>query len=67
MTKLNYNYRSHEALLKLPSKLFYQEELYCKAPSAVVESLCLWKKLPQKGLPLLFHGVRVTKMWTIYN
>lgn len=59
VTKLVYNYRSHEALLTLPSKLFYQGELCVRAPRAVVDSLCQWKTLPKKGFPLLFHGVRV--------
>lgn len=59
VTKLLYNYRSHEALLALPSKLFYKGELSFRAPRAVVDSLCLWKNLPKKGFPLLFHGVRV--------
>ncbi|XP_045894481.1 RNA helicase Mov10l1 isoform X2 [Micropterus dolomieu] len=62
VTKLIYNYRSHEALLTLPSKLFYQGELYFKAPRAIVDSLCQWKTLPKKGFPLLLHGVRGTEM-----
>ncbi|CAK6950909.1 RNA helicase Mov10l1 [Scomber scombrus] len=62
VTKLIYNYRSHEALLTLPSKLFYQGELCFKAPRAVVDSLCQWKNLPKRGFPLLFHGVRGTEM-----
>uniref|UniRef100_A0A4W6FMT7 RNA helicase n=1 Tax=Lates calcarifer TaxID=8187 RepID=A0A4W6FMT7_LATCA len=62
VTKLIYNYRSHEALLMLPSKLFYQGELCFKAPTAIVDSLCQWKNLPKKGFPLLFHGVRGTEM-----
>ncbi|XP_067446394.1 RNA helicase Mov10l1 [Thunnus thynnus] len=62
VTKLIYNYRSHEALITLPSKLFYQGELCFKAPRAVVDSLCQWKNLPKKGFPLLFHGVRGTEM-----
>ncbi|XP_019933843.2 RNA helicase Mov10l1 isoform X1 [Paralichthys olivaceus] len=62
VTKLIYNYRSHEALLTLPSKLFYQGELCCEASRAIVESLCQWKTLPKKGFPLLFHGVRGTEM-----
>ncbi|XP_071350088.1 RNA helicase Mov10l1 isoform X2 [Trachinotus anak] len=62
VTKLIYNYRSHEALLTLPSKLFYQGELCFKASRAVVDSLCQWKNLPKKGFPLLFHGVRGTEM-----
>uniref|UniRef100_H2V0D6 RNA helicase n=1 Tax=Takifugu rubripes TaxID=31033 RepID=H2V0D6_TAKRU len=62
VTKLVYNYRSHEALLVLPSKLFYRGELCVRAPRAVVDSLCQWKSLPKKGFPLIFHGVRGTEM-----
>lgn len=60
VTKLIYNYRSHEALLTLPSKLFYKNELCVKASKVTVETLCQWKTLPKKGFPLLFHGVRVS-------
>ncbi|KAM3610001.1 uncharacterized protein V6R79_023715 [Siganus canaliculatus] len=62
VTKLIYNYRSHEALLTLPSKLFYKGELCVKACRDTVESLSQWKTLPKKGFPLLFHGVRGTEM-----
>ncbi|XP_037624699.1 RNA helicase Mov10l1 isoform X1 [Sebastes umbrosus] len=62
VTKLIYNYRSHEALLTLPSKLFYKNELCVKASKVTVETLCQWKTLPKKGFPLLFHGVRGTEM-----
>ncbi|XP_063767729.1 RNA helicase Mov10l1 [Eleginops maclovinus] len=62
VTKLIYNYRSHEALLTLPSKLFYKSELCFKAQRAVVDSLCQWKTLPKKKFPLLFHGIRGTEM-----
>nr|XP_061812498.1 RNA helicase Mov10l1-like [Nerophis lumbriciformis] len=62
VTKLIYNYRSHEALLSLPSKLFYHGELCVRAPKDVVDSLCQWKTLPKKGFPLLFHGIRGKEM-----
>uniref|UniRef100_A0A672F3V6 RNA helicase n=1 Tax=Salarias fasciatus TaxID=181472 RepID=A0A672F3V6_SALFA len=62
VTKLIYNYRSHETLLTLPSKLFYQGELCFKAPKEITDSLSQWKNLPKKGFPLLFHGVRGTEM-----
>ena len=59
VTKLVYNYRSHEALLALPSRMFYEGELCVRSQRAVVDSLCHWTHLPTKGFPLLFHGVRV--------
>lgn len=59
VTKLVYNYRSHEALLELPSRLFYGGELCVRSQRAVVDSLCHWSHLPTKGFPLIFHGIRV--------
>ncbi|NXN99240.1 M10L1 helicase, partial [Rhinopomastus cyanomelas] len=58
ITKLVKNYRSHSALLALPSKLFYNKELEVCADTSVVTSLLHWKKLPRKGFPLIFHGIR---------
>ncbi|XP_054998768.1 RNA helicase Mov10l1 [Sorex araneus] len=58
VTKLVKNYRSHSALLALPSRLFYHRELQVCADPAVVASLLGWEKLPKKGFPLIFHGVR---------
>ncbi|NXF85693.1 M10L1 helicase, partial [Eubucco bourcierii] len=58
ITKLVKNYRSHSALLALPSKLFYHKELQVCADNSVVTSLLHWSKLPRKGFPLIFHGIR---------
>ncbi|NXH74213.1 M10L1 helicase, partial [Hydrobates tethys] len=58
VTKLVKNYRSHSALLALPSKLFYHKELEVCADTSVVTSLLHWGKLPRKGFPLIFHGIR---------
>ncbi|XP_066040646.1 RNA helicase Mov10l1 isoform X1 [Chamaea fasciata] len=58
ITKLTKNYRSHSALLALPSKLFYHKELEVCADASVVTSLLNWGKLPRKGFPLIFHGIR---------
>ncbi|XP_058529792.1 RNA helicase Mov10l1 isoform X1 [Ochotona princeps] len=58
VTKLVKNYRSHSALLALPSRLFYHKELEVCADPKVVTSLLGWEKLPKKGFPLVFHGVR---------
>lgn len=61
VTKLVKNYRSHAALLALPSRLFYHRELEVCADPQVVTSLLGWEKLPRKGFPLVFHGVRVSR------
>uniref|UniRef100_A0A8C5TIV5 Mov10 like RISC complex RNA helicase 1 n=1 Tax=Malurus cyaneus samueli TaxID=2593467 RepID=A0A8C5TIV5_9PASS len=58
ITKLTKNYRSHSALLALPSKLFYHKELEVCADTSVVTSLLNWGKLPRKGFPFIFHGIR---------
>ncbi|XP_075598809.1 RNA helicase Mov10l1 [Balearica regulorum gibbericeps] len=58
ITKLVKNYRSHSALLALPSKLFYHKELEVCADTSVVTCLLHWGKLPRKGFPLVFHGIR---------
>ncbi|XP_034623419.1 RNA helicase Mov10l1 isoform X2 [Trachemys scripta elegans] len=58
VTKLLKNYRSHSTLLTLPSKLFYHKELEVCADPSVVTSLLGWEKLPRKGFPLIFHGMR---------
>uniref|UniRef100_A0A8C9W6S7 RNA helicase n=1 Tax=Scleropages formosus TaxID=113540 RepID=A0A8C9W6S7_SCLFO len=62
VTKLVYNYRSHEALLALPSRLFYAGELCVRAERAVVDCLCNWNRLPTKGFPVIFHGIRGVEM-----
>uniref|UniRef100_A0A8C5MKA9 RNA helicase n=1 Tax=Leptobrachium leishanense TaxID=445787 RepID=A0A8C5MKA9_9ANUR len=62
VTKLVKNYRSHAALLHLPSRLFYHRELEVCADPLVVNKLVRWEKLPNKGFPLIFHGVRGTEM-----
>ncbi|KAK2121915.1 hypothetical protein P7K49_003301 [Saguinus oedipus] len=61
ITKLVKNYRSHKALLALPSRLFYHRELEVCADPTVVTSLLGWEKLPKKGFPLIFHGVRAPR------
>ena len=48
VTKLLANYRSHPALLTLPSKLFYDNELLPRADPIITESLLGWEELPNK-------------------
>ncbi|NXG84323.1 SDE3 helicase, partial [Stercorarius parasiticus] len=59
VTKLLWNYRSHEAILRIPNELFYDSELKaCESIEPDVRSLyCTWDELPKKGFPIIFHGV----------
>ncbi|XP_014803947.1 PREDICTED: putative helicase MOV-10 [Calidris pugnax] len=59
VTKLLWNYRSHEAILRIPNELFYDSELKaCKSDGPDVRSFyCTWDELPKKGFPIIFHGV----------
>ena len=58
ITKLLANFRSHPALLNLPSRLFYENELRAQGNPLVTTSLENWEKLPKRpGFPILFHGI----------
>ncbi|XP_026122041.1 putative helicase mov-10-B.1 [Carassius auratus] len=57
VTKLLRNYRSHPAILKIPNELFYENELQVFANQMEREAFCLWEHLPNKGFPVVFHGV----------
>ena len=48
---------SHPKLLTLPSELFYDRELEAKADTFVTHSMVNWSQLPNKKVPLIFHGV----------
>ncbi|KAH6808908.1 P-loop containing nucleoside triphosphate hydrolases superfamily protein [Perilla frutescens var. frutescens] len=58
MTKLVRNYRTHEAILRLPSDLFYDGELIpCKEENK--DSSISWDGIiPDKEFPLLFIGIQ---------
>jgi len=57
-TTLVQNYRSHEALLSLPSTRFYNGQLVAKAQKNQSDSVNTWEELPnQVDCPLLFYGV----------
>ena len=62
LTKLVKNYRAHETLLKLPSKLFYDDDLESKASYEEAYELCenpiMKCVLETEGVPLVFHGVK---------
>ena len=59
ITKLLSNFRSHPALLNLPSRLFYENELIARGDPVVTTSLETWEKLPNKEgkFPIIFHGI----------
>ena len=56
VTKLVRNYRSHAALLELPSRISYDSELVECADRQVTGSMGHWDELVSDGFPLLFYG-----------
>ena len=61
-TMLVRNYRSHAALLEVPSALFYDGALRCAADEADVRALEGWRELRRadgeaRPAPLLFYGL----------
>ncbi|XP_055994945.1 helicase MOV-10 isoform X2 [Sorex fumeus] len=57
ITKLLRNYRSHPTILDTPNQLYYDQELQACADKIDRERFCNWEGLPQKGFPIIFHGV----------
>lgn len=61
ITKLVKNFRSHPALLTVPKRLFYDNELEACADPVVTESCLAFPGLPDQArankVPLIFHGV----------
>ena len=55
--ELTVNYRSHPKLLDMPSQLFYKGSLTSGVKPGAMSQFCQWRRLPQKGTPLLFIGV----------
>jgi len=65
ITKLVRNFRSHPALLTLPSKLFYSGELLPCADPKIVNSCLSFQGLTEAtrgSFPFLFHGVVASDM-----
>jgi len=58
ITKLLKNYRSHPSILELPNEMFYDDELEPSADKLKRESLCNWSRLPCKGFPIIFDGIK---------
>ena len=57
ITMLVDNYRSHQAIIHVPSERFYNNELKSCADPALIEQFRAWSQLPQKEFPLIFHGI----------
>ena len=43
---------------QLPNEMFYDDELESCADKLTRESLCNWSRLPCKGFPIVFEGIR---------
>jgi len=56
ITKLVHNYRSHQKILELPNKAFYDGDLIAEADITRSHRFANWEHLPQKGFPIIFHG-----------
>ena len=61
VSKLLQNYRSHPAILEVPNRLFYDNELQVCADRLNREAFCKWEHLAaaakKNGFPIVFHGV----------
>ncbi|KAF7638147.1 AAA domain-containing protein [Meloidogyne graminicola] len=57
MTFLRKNYRSHEAIIAVPSRLCYNNELIAAEDALPRDKLANWEGLPSKGFPILWHHI----------
>ena len=57
ITKLVRNYRSHEAIINVPRKLFYDGELTACGDRMILDSMLEWEHLAKKHFPIIFHAV----------
>uniref|UniRef100_A0A1B6GSP2 RNA helicase n=1 Tax=Cuerna arida TaxID=1464854 RepID=A0A1B6GSP2_9HEMI len=58
LTKLVQNYRSHPAILRIPNRLFYDNELETKGNPDIINMAVGWEVLPNPQFPLIFHGIQ---------
>ncbi|KAG8256361.1 Helicase MOV-10 [Homalodisca vitripennis] len=54
LTKLVQNYRSHPAILRIPNRLFYDNELEIKGNPDIINMALGWEVLPNPQFPLIF-------------
>ncbi|XP_052221615.1 putative helicase mov-10-B.1 [Dreissena polymorpha] len=57
ITKLIRNYRSHDSILEIPRRLFYNNELKACGDPVILNSMLDWEMLPNKKFPIIFHAV----------
>ena len=57
VTILVRNYRSHQAILKLPNEMFYHGKLKPVGNPLSTHSMTRWEHLPQSRFPVVFHAV----------
>jgi helicase MOV-10 len=55
ITKLLLNFRSHEKILEVSNKMFYENELVAKSESKFTHWAQNWCHLPNKKFPIIFH------------
>ncbi|KAH3800819.1 putative helicase MOV-10 [Dreissena polymorpha] len=57
ITKLIRNYRSHDMILEIPRRLFYDNELQAFGDPKVLNCMLGWDMLPNSKIPIMFHSV----------
>ncbi|KOC60815.1 Putative helicase mov-10-B.1 [Habropoda laboriosa] len=71
ITKLIRNYRSKEAILHIPNKLFYDKELICCSNSNINNITSDWTVLSNHTFPIMFFVVKGNEMTmankSVYN
>ncbi|XP_012151887.1 putative helicase mov-10-B.1 [Megachile rotundata] len=69
--KLIRNYRSREAILRVPNELFYDNELLCNIKNDTNKITLNWKELAYKTFPIIFFAINGEEMRTengsVYN
>jgi helicase MOV-10 len=60
ITKLQRNYRSHPDLIKVPSQLFYDDELEAHSNHSTTHKLLSFESLPNKEFPMIIHHTKGT-------
>ncbi|KAG8956456.1 hypothetical protein FRC03_010834 [Tulasnella sp. 419] len=57
IVRLTDNIRSHPDILKVPKEELYQSEIKHRSISEFHDRLSVWRGLPKKGFPIIFHSL----------